>query len=81
MTRTLNVLQAPDTSNTVTDACGKKWLVRVQDGRAKENALRTRPVSSTSAPMAVPEIRDSKMLETSDAAESFHDVEDGAFGQ
>lgn len=63
---TLNVLQTPDTANTITDTLtSSESHSRMQD---QEHLLRTRPVSSTLLPTAVPEMRDSRMEETSEAA-------------
>ena len=68
--RTLHVLEAPDTRNTVTDAFGKTnhSAVRQTGVLNALHSLRTRPVSSTFAPTEEPAMRDSRIEETSDAA-------------
>jgi hypothetical protein len=66
---TLHVPETPDPSNTVTDTYGgntkNQPLVRLEKNF---DVLRTRPVSSTLLPTEEPAIRDSKMEDTSDAA-------------
>jgi hypothetical protein len=64
---TLHISETPNTTNTVTNAFGnsKTCDQRVED---EKDVLNTRPVSSTLPPTAVPDIRDSKIEETSEAA-------------
>jgi hypothetical protein len=65
----LHISETPNTTNTVTNAFvnGKILGKRIM---GKKAVLSTRPVSSTFPPTAVPEIRDSKIEDTSEAAEN-----------
>jgi hypothetical protein len=64
---TLYVPKTPNTTNTVTDT----YETRLGDcmlAMEGKDRLKTRPVSSTFPPIEEPEMRDSRIEETSEAA-------------
>jgi hypothetical protein len=66
---TLDILQTPNATNAVADTCGNEISGDSKDIKdEKTNVLSTRPVSSIFPPTAVPEMRDSSIDETSEAA-------------
>lgn len=73
---TLDVVETVDTSNTITDSCKVQTCESVlfpNQQLSGDDVLNTRPVSWTSPEREAPEILDSRMEETSEAA--VNDVE------
>jgi hypothetical protein len=72
----LHVPQTPNTTDTVTDAWKTSMSKHVAGDTGEEcHVLRTRPVSSTFPATLVPEMRDSRMEDTSEAASDVVRVE------
>jgi hypothetical protein len=80
MALTLHVPETPDACDTVADAYGRKTEIKLvwRSWKNDRNILRTRPVSSTLLPTEEPAIRDSRMEDTSDAADmTCHNTDNG----